>query len=83
MKKYNRSRGLIYISGGGSADDSRLIDVDFVNNLPINAKILYLPFASEPKNDGYTKNIEWLTSTLKDAGYNHKLDIYTKQHYKD
>lgn len=74
MSSYQGS-GVIYLSGGGGAEESRPIDIDFINNLPVNAKILYLPFAAVPKQNGYDESVGWLTETLENVGQGHHFSI--------
>ena len=70
-----QDNGIIYLSGGGGSEDSRPIDTDFINHLPTNAKILYLPFAAVPKQNGYDESVSWLTQTLENVGQDHHFSI--------
>lgn len=74
MSSY-QDNGIIYLSGGGGSKESRPIDTDFINHLPANARILYLPFAAAPKQNGYDESINWLTETLENVGQDHHFSI--------
>ncbi|MFH1280907.1 MAG: Type 1 glutamine amidotransferase-like domain-containing protein [Candidatus Beckwithbacteria bacterium] len=64
---------IIFVSGGGSAKDSYLLDREFVKFLP-NRKILYIPVGLERGISGYEGCFEWLTKTLARHA-KQKLDI--------
>ena len=53
----------IFVSGGGNAKDSYLLDQEFVNSFH-NSKILYIPVGLEHGIAGYDGCFDWLTRTL-------------------
>jgi dipeptidase E len=63
----------LFISGGGHAEDTRLLDNYFVSSLK-TGKILYIPVGLEKSFIGYDECYEWITNTL--SPYSNKpLDI--------
>lgn len=61
MKANNR--GIIYLSGGGDADKTTIIDSLFLKNLP-KKEILFIPIAKTADMNGYKKSRIWLTNKL-------------------
>lgn len=57
------SRGKLFISGGGKAKDSFLLDKAFVNTLQ-NKKILYIPIGLKRDIIGYEECYNWIRNTL-------------------
>lgn len=57
------SKGKLFISGGGRAKDSFLLDKVFVNTLK-NKKILYIPIGLKRDIIGYEECYGWIKNTL-------------------
>ena len=57
------SRGKLFISGGGGAQDSFLLDRAFVDALK-NRKILYIPIGLKRDIVGYEECYDWIKNTL-------------------
>ena len=56
-------KGKLFISGGGKAKESFLLDREFVNSLK-NKKILYIPIGLERDFIGYEGCYDWINTTL-------------------
>jgi dipeptidase E len=54
----------IYLSGGGGAEDSFLLDEKFMNGVNENKKILYIPLAMETDALGFEACYDWIINTL-------------------
>lgn len=59
------SRGTLFLSGGGTANQSIVIDRSFVNALP-SLNILYIPIALDDDGFGYKSCMDWLEATLEE-----------------
>lgn len=55
--------GLVYLSGGGDADKTKIIDSLFLENLS-KKKILFIPLAKTTDVNGYKKSHSWLSDKL-------------------
>ena len=75
------SKGLIFIGGGGNAEESKTLDKNFITSLS-NDRLLYIPLALEPKTDGYNSCLTWLTNSLKPLT-DHHLDIKMLSNIQD
>ena len=65
----------LFLSGGGDAADSRLLDELFVSNIPADKKsILYIPLAW--KSGIYDGCLKWFTSTFGVLG-DFKIEMWT------
>ncbi|NMB91829.1 type 1 glutamine amidotransferase-like domain-containing protein [candidate division WWE3 bacterium] len=76
------SKNKLFISGGGHAQDTRLLDRYFVSSLK-NRKILYIPVGLERSFTGYDECYEWITSTL--SAYSEKpleIEMWVNLHNK-
>lgn len=62
----NTQKGKLYLGGGGGAEDSIELDKRFLSELK-NKKIVYIPIALTPKENGYESCYDWITSTLTKA----------------
>ena len=60
------SGGQLYLGGGGGSEDSLKLDKRFLSALK-NKKIVYIPIALTPKENGYESCYDWITSTLTNA----------------
>lgn len=74
-------RGNIYLSGGGHAKDSYVLDSLFVNSLK-NRRLLYIPIGLERTIIGYEECFEWITNTLAVHSKKH-MDISMWLNIKD
>lgn len=63
----------IFLSGGGGAGDSILLDKQFISVLKTN-KILYIPIAMETNSVGFEGCFDWISNTLSKIS-NNFLDI--------
>ncbi|MBU1159659.1 Type 1 glutamine amidotransferase-like domain-containing protein, partial [Patescibacteria group bacterium] len=63
-------KGKLFISGGGGAQDSFLLDQEFVKSSRLK-RILYIPIALQRDSIGYEACYDWITSTLS----NHSDDF--------
>lgn len=59
----NLMTGKIFISGGGSMEDSFLLDEKFIDSLK-RKKILYIPIAMERDEIGFEVCYDWIISAL-------------------
>ncbi len=66
-------KGKLFISGGGKAEDSFLLDREFVNSLK-NKRILYIPIGLERDFIGYEGCYDWINTTLS-VHSNYPLNI--------
>ncbi|MEI6237957.1 MAG: Type 1 glutamine amidotransferase-like domain-containing protein [bacterium] len=57
------NEGTIYLSGGGDADKTTIIDTHFIKSLP-KKDILYIPVAMERDLIGYEACYDWFTNTI-------------------
>jgi len=57
------SKGILFISGGGRAPDTKLLDSHFVSTLK-NRKVLYIPVGLQRSFVGYDECYEWITGAL-------------------
>ncbi len=57
------TRGKLFVSGGGNAEETRLLDFEFVKALS-NGKLLYIPIGLQKDYIGYEECYEWITKTL-------------------
>ena len=55
----------LFLSGGGSQEDSRELDKEFIKHL--RGKLLYIPIAMEKKS--YLECLQWLKSALNQLGF--------------
>ncbi len=60
------SKGKLFLGGGGGSADSLHLDKKFLSQLPTK-KIIYIPIALGPKENGYESCFDWITSTLTKA----------------
>jgi len=58
------NKGSVYISGGGSAPETHVIDEHFVKSLQ-NRKILYIPIGLKRTLIGYEGCYEWINEALQ------------------
>lgn len=65
--------GKLFISGGGGAEASKLLDQEFVNSLR-RSKVLYIPIGLKRNIIGFEECYEWITKTLGAHSQN-ELDI--------
>lgn len=56
-------QGQIFLSGGGGAQDSFLLDREFINSLK-QKKVLYIPIALTRDVAGFEACYDWITNTL-------------------
>lgn len=54
----------LYISGGGGAQDSLLLDKHFLHKLDKKKKVLYIPVAMEVDELGFESCYDWIIETL-------------------
>ena len=57
------NKGTIYLSGGGDANQTTILDTLFINSLP-KKEILYIPIAMERDMIGYEACYDWLTNAV-------------------
>ncbi|MDO8622915.1 MAG: Type 1 glutamine amidotransferase-like domain-containing protein [archaeon] len=57
----------IFLSGGGSGEKSREIDLDFINRINKNKPILYIPLARKAP---YDSSMDWIKSNFNPLGFN-------------
>lgn len=62
----NAQKGKLYLGGGGGSDDSIELDKRFLSELTTK-KVIYIPIALTPKENGYESCYDWITSTLTKA----------------
>src|SRR3989338_1189953 len=55
--------GQIFLSGGGGAQESFILDAEFVNSLPAK-KLLYIPIGLRRDIIGYDDCYNWINRTL-------------------
>jgi len=60
----NTNTKKIFISGGGDAKDSFLLDKEFINSITGIKSILYIPTAMEVDLIGYEACYDWIINTL-------------------
>lgn len=64
MEKIKKNKsGKLFISGGGGAQDSFLLDKEFVKSLD-DKKILYIPIALQRDSLGHEACYDWIVSAL-------------------
>ncbi len=69
-------RGKVFISGGGSAEESLFLDRLFADSLKIK-KVLYLPFGLERDLVDYDSCYDWLSRTLQQSsGQKIEIDMW-------
>jgi len=56
----NSKKTSIFLAGGGEADDSRLLDEQFVKMLDLTKPLIYIPNAMRSKP--YQSCLEWFRS---------------------
>ena len=71
----------IFISGGGGAEDSFLLDKRFIDSL-LKRKILYIPVAMERDSMGFEACYDWIVSALSQHS-NDFIDIIMIVDLKD
>ncbi|MCF7820223.1 MAG: Type 1 glutamine amidotransferase-like domain-containing protein [Candidatus Pacebacteria bacterium] len=54
----------LYISGGGGAQDSLLLDKHFLNKIDKKKGVLYIPIAMEVDKIGFESCYDWIIETL-------------------
>jgi dipeptidase E len=67
MQELQNKRGEIFIGGGGSAEDSYLLDKAFVASLT-KKNILYLPIAIYGDSLSYEAAYDWFIETMSSVG---------------
>jgi dipeptidase E len=55
----------LILAGGGNNEDSKLIDKFFVNLIPKNKKMLYIPVAMSESRIPHKQCFEWIKSTFR------------------
>ena len=63
VETYKIERGDLFVSGGGNADDTILLDRAFVKSLS-TGRLLYVPIGLERTYIGYEECYDWITKTL-------------------
>ncbi len=58
-----KQAGRLFISGGGNADDSALLDFEFVKSLDAG-RLLYIPVGLQRNYIGYEECYDWISRTL-------------------
>lgn len=61
--KAEKQAGRLFISGGGDADDSALLDFEFVKSLDAG-RLLYIPVGLQRDYVGYEECYAWISRTL-------------------
>lgn len=69
----------IYLSGGGDASQSFLLDQLFAKEIGTNGQMLYIPLAIVPERFSFEECFHWITSTYSQHHFNniemiHSLD---------
>jgi dipeptidase E len=57
----------IFLSGGGSGEKSKEVDLEFLKNIDCSKPVLYIPLARMPP---YTSCKEWIISNFKQFNFN-------------
>ncbi|MFA5248199.1 MAG: Type 1 glutamine amidotransferase-like domain-containing protein [Patescibacteria group bacterium] len=63
MTNTRNKENKLFLSGGGGADDSKILDKAFVSLLG-NGKMLYIPIAMPGGTISYESCYDWITSTM-------------------
>jgi hypothetical protein len=71
----------LIITGGGSGEDTRDIDLAFASKLDKEKPLLYIPIAIDNIKHPYPSCLEWLKSTFEEMGlsreYENMINIYS------
>lgn len=72
----------LFLSGGGSGDDSIELDKLFVSMLDKSKPLLYIPIAIDVKKHPYPDCLKWLKSTFELLGIK-KFEMWTEKELKE
>lgn len=70
-----KKEGKIFISGGGSKEQTQKFDDLFFNELPNNSKILYFPIALDRDYRGFEACFDWFSSVINLHQGNNECDF--------
>jgi dipeptidase E len=71
----------LFVSGGGDAQQSRLLDALFAKRIGKNGRVLYIPIAMPVKEHSYGACYDWMTITLSRHGLL-RADMWTDVNYR-
>lgn len=72
--------GVIFLAGGGGAEDSQILDRKFIELIGKSARILYIPQANQSQlNQHYVASLDWLQTTLQAAKNLFQIDLWSGQ----
>jgi len=60
----------LFLSGGGSGEQSRLLDKNFIETVDQAKPVLYIPIAIDPSKHPYPECLEWLRNNFAFSGFN-------------
>lgn len=66
MKCMENKTKYIFLSGGGGSDDSVLLDKEFIKELRVHKKLLYIPVAMDQNFLTYESCYDWIIKTIGD-----------------
>lgn len=74
------NKRVLYLSGGGSETQSRLVDADFAKHID-GKKVMYIPVALERDALGYEEAYDWITKTF--LSFEYSVDVPEIHMYLD
>src|SRR5699024_3370788 len=74
--------GTLILTGGGSADQTFLIDKEFTNLINTNKPLLYIPIAMDTNLISYESCFNWIKSVFYPLGINN-ITMWTESELRD
>jgi len=72
----------LFLSGGGSGNESEQIDAEFIKALDKTKPVLYIPIAIDTEKHPYSECLEWLKNNFQPFGFDNFV-MWTEEDLKD
>ncbi len=72
----------LYLSGGGSGEDTAELDRKFASAISKSKPLLYIPIAMDEKRHSYPECFEWLKKTFNPLGID-KIEMWTEKDLRE
>src|SRR3989339_1430483 len=72
----------LFLSGGGSGNESEQIDAEFIKALDKTKPVLYIPIAIDTEKHPYGECLEWLKNNFQPFGFDNFV-MWTEEDLKD
>ncbi len=72
----------LFLSGGGSGEDSIILDRKFAENLNKDKPLLYIPIAIDTNRHPYEDCFDWINNTFNPLGVK-KIEMWTEKELRE